>query len=158
MGARQRRDMDAHRAPPRAGVRASRAPIAAPSSSCPGKRSRPSGGDRPRLRLGDVVQERAEAQRRAAGQLVGERLREQRAERLLVLDAERRRRIALDLDGPLEDRERVVEHVEVVVAALLDAAQRLELGEHDGAPRRARSRAACRRDGRSLASTRASSA
>ena len=69
-----------------------------------------------------------------------------------VLGAERLRRVALELDGAVEHLERVVEHVEVVVAALLDAAQRLELGQHDGAAaelerepdpvrRRARSRA-----------------
>ena len=56
----------------------------------------------------------------------------------------------------VEHLERVIEDVEVVVAALLDAAQRLELGQHDGAAARARARADAA-PGRSLASTRRSS-
>ena len=88
------------------------------------------GQHRARLRLGDVVQERAEAQRVAARHLVGERRASSVADRLRVLGAERLRRVALEGDGAVEHLEGVVEDVEVVVAALLDAAQRLELRQH----------------------------
>ena len=84
-------------------------------------------------RLGDVVQQRAEAQAAAAGELVGQRLGQQgahrRGERLV---AERRRGIALEVDAGLQDLERVAVHVEVVVGVLLDAAQRRQLGQDGG--------------------------
>ena len=52
------------------------------------------GGDRAGQRLGDVVQQRAEAQRLPAGQFVGERLGQHRRQRGSEL-TEGRRRIAL---------------------------------------------------------------
>ena len=82
----------------------------------------------PRRRLAEVVEQRAEAQRLAAGQLVGERLGEQ-LPRLLGPLAREALEVGLDLEQPLEHRQRVAVDVEVVVGALLDPAQRLELGQ-----------------------------
>ena len=69
----------------------------------------------------------------AAGQLVGQRLGQQgadrRGERLV---AQRRRGIALEVDAGLQDLERVAVHVAVVVGVLLDSAQRRELGQDGG--------------------------
>ena len=94
---------------------------------------RPSGSSVRVLRLGDVVQQRAEAQPAAAGELVGQRLGEQRADgRGQRLVAERGRGIALEVDARLQDLERVAVHVAVVVGVLLDAAQRRELGQDGG--------------------------
>jgi hypothetical protein len=81
------------------------------------------------LRLGDVVQQRAEAQPAAAGELVGQGLGEQRADRRgQRLVAQRGRGIALEVDAGLQDLEGVAVHVAVVVGVLLDPAQRRELG------------------------------
>ncbi len=76
------------------------------------------------------MQEGAEAERRAARHLVGERLGEQRPRlgRALAREAVE---VGLDLQRPLQDRQRVTVDVEVVVGALLDAAQRLQLGQDD---------------------------
>ncbi len=63
----------------------------------------------------------------AARQLVGERLGEQRCDRSAVLGAEDRSRIAFERDRLSQHRERVLAHVEVVVVALLDAAERVQL-------------------------------
>ncbi len=52
------------------------------------------------------------------------------ADRLGVLGPERARRVALERHCAVEHLEGVVERVEVVVAALLGVAQRLELGQH----------------------------
>ena len=81
--------------------------------------------------LGDVVQQRAEAQREAAVDLVGERLGEQRRDGRGVgrPDAEHRGRVGLERDRLLEHLERVGVDVGVVVAVLLDAAQRVQLGQ-----------------------------
>ena len=76
------------------------------------------------------MEEGAEAQRRAAGHLVGERLVEQRP-RLRGALAGEAVEVGLDLERVLEHRQRVAVDVEVVVGALLDAAQRLELGQDD---------------------------
>jgi hypothetical protein len=84
-----------------------------------------------RLRLGRVVQQRREAQPAPAGQLVGERLGQQRAHRLGQLGAEHGGRVALERDGLLEHLERVAVDVAVVVGVLPDPAQRGELGQHD---------------------------
>ena len=94
---------------------------------------RPSGSSVRVLRLGDVVQQGAEAQRAAAGQLVGQRLGQQRAHRRgQRLVAERGRGIALEVDAGLQDLERVPVDVAVVVGVLLDAAQRRQLGQDGG--------------------------
>ena len=90
-----------------------------------------------RARLGGVVQQRAEAQRLAPRQVVGERLGQQR----------RDRRLGVARPAPARGRARArsrasstasvwLVDVEVVVVALLDAAQRGQLGQHDrrGAP------------------------
>ena len=77
------------------------------------------------------MQQRAEAQRAAAREVVGERLGEQRGHRPGVLLAEDRRGVALERDGRLEHLERVAVDVAVVVAVLLDPAQRRQLGQHD---------------------------
>jgi len=77
------------------------------------------------VRLGDVVQQRGPAQAVAAGGLVGERLGEQR------LDAGHEVGVA-QRDRVLEHLERVAVGVLVVVDGLLEAPERLDLGEHDG--------------------------
>ncbi len=74
--------------------------------------------------------ERAEAQRRAAAHLVGERLGEQGRELLRPLAAETVQ-VGLDLERAFEHRHRVAVDVEVMVGALLDPAQRLQLGQDD---------------------------
>ena len=82
-------------------------------------------------RLARVVQDGREAQRLAAGELVGERLGEQRAD--VGGDIAREPlEIALDLEQVGEHLERVPVDVEVVVGVLLDPAQALELREHPG--------------------------
>ena len=78
--------------------------------------------DRACGRLADVVEERAEPQRLAAGELVRERLVEHGAHAGLG--------IAVDRDQVPQDLERVVVDVEVVVAALLDAVEGGQLGQH----------------------------
>ena len=78
--------------------------------------------------LGGIVQERGPAQRVAAGELVRERLVQQRAD--LVVEP-RGDGIALQQRDAVEHLERVVVDVRVVEAALLDPAQRDELGQHD---------------------------
>ena len=85
-----------------------------------------------RPRLGGVVQQRGEAHRLAARELVGERLAQQRADRLGVLAEAGRDRVALDRDHLVEHLERVVVDVEVVEHVLLHAAQREQLGQHLG--------------------------
>ena len=81
--------------------------------------------------LADVVQQRAQAQRAAAVELVAQRLAQQRRDRAGV--APRRATAAgsassaIDL---LEHLERVAVDVAVVVARLLDPAHRVELGQH----------------------------
>ena len=82
-------------------------------------------------RLADVVEEGAEAQRRAAAHLVGERLGQQRLDLGGALAGEALE-VGLDLERVLEHGERVAVDVEVVVGALLDAAQVLQLGQDDG--------------------------
>ena len=89
----------------------------------------PLGADRVGERLGDVVQQRAEAQRLPAGELVGQRLVQHRRQRRGLL-TEDGRRIALEVDRRLQRGERVAVDIEVVVIALLQAAQRVELGQH----------------------------
>ena len=76
------------------------------------------------------MEEGAEAQRRAAAHLVGERLGEQRPGVGGALAGEALQ-VGLDLERALEHGERVAEHVEVVIRALFDAAQRLDLGQDD---------------------------
>ena len=78
-----------------------------------------------RLRLGGVVQQRAEPQPARPRQLVGERLgQERRDPRAEPVVAEDRGRVALELDGALEHLERVAVGVAVVVDGLLHAAER----------------------------------
>jgi hypothetical protein len=81
-------------------------------------------------RLADVVHERAEAQRRAAAHLVGERLGEERLQLLRPLAPEPPQ-VRLDRERLLEHRHRVPVDVEVVVGALFDPAQRLQLRQDD---------------------------
>jgi hypothetical protein len=100
-------------------------------------------------RLGGVVQQRSPAQRLTAGHLIRERLHKQMRHALVVradgnpqivavvsatgatvVDARGGRRG--QLDGSLEHLQRVVVHVQVVEAALLDAAQRVELWQYGG--------------------------
>ena len=82
-------------------------------------------------RLGGVVQQRAPAQRLAACELVRERLGQQRRDRLSELGgAENGGRIGLQRDRALEHLERVAVDVAVVVAALLYAAQGIQLRQH----------------------------
>jgi hypothetical protein len=87
-----------------------------------------------RLRLGDVVQERDEAQRLPGVELVADRLAQLRVDLCAEVLAEDRRRVGLDLDLALEHLDRVPVDVEVVVAALLDAVElgqlRQDRGEH----------------------------
>ncbi|MFN8152440.1 MAG: hypothetical protein U0R24_15120 [Solirubrobacterales bacterium] len=78
--------------------------------------------------LADVVQECSEAQRAAARQPVGERLREDRRDPVGGV-AREAREIRLDLEQPAQDLDRVPVGIEVVVGALADAAQRVELGQ-----------------------------
>ena len=92
----------------------------------PDERDPTLGADPPGLRLGDVVQERSEAQRLPPRELVGQRLvqepgnrRRVRAEPLLGMPRQ--------LDRRGEHQLRVLVHVEVVVLALLDAAHPAEL-------------------------------
>jgi hypothetical protein len=82
-----------------------------------------------RRRLGGVVQQRAEAQREAAVHLVGEWLVEQRRDRAGVLVTEQRCRIGLQRHRLLEHLDRVRVDVGVVIAALLDAVQGMQLGQ-----------------------------
>ncbi len=84
-----------------------------------------------RPRLADVVQERAEAERGAAAELVGERLLEQLPDLVGALAGEAVE-AGLDREGLLEHRDRVAVDVEMVVRALFDPAGRLELGQDDG--------------------------
>ncbi len=87
-----------------------------------------------RERLGDVVQQRAPAQRVAAREVVGERLGEHRGDpRAEGVVVEHGGRVALERDRVLEHLERVVVGVLVVVDRLLDPAQRPELGQDRGA-------------------------
>ena len=81
------------------------------------------------LRLRDVVKQGAETKCLPARQLVGQRRREVPGDgrRLLAHPAFRRE---LELDRGSEHGTCVLMHVEVVIAALLDAAQRRELGKH----------------------------
>ena len=87
------------------------------------------GAHPPRPGLGGVVQQRGEAHRLPVRELVGERLAQQRADRLGVLAEPRAERVVLDRHDLVEHRERVVVDVEVVELVLLHAAQRRELGE-----------------------------
>ena len=98
-----------------------------------GEADPPVGGDHPGPRLGDVVHQRAEAQRVTPGELIGQRKREQDAHLAGVLAAEKRLHVALELDDAVEHRKRVIQRIEVVVVALLHAAQPLELRQHDRA-------------------------
>ena len=83
-----------------------------------------------RRRLADVVEEGAEAQRGAAGHLVGQGLGEQLRGLACALAGEALQ-VGLDLERVLEDGERVAVDVEVVVGSLPDPAQRLQLGQDD---------------------------
>ena len=94
----------------------------APSVWWPGKPApRPSARGTDGLRLGDVVQQRGEAHPVAAAQALGERLGEQRPQRVGVPGQPGRGRIGGDEHRGVEDLERVAEDVAVVVDALLDA-------------------------------------
>ena len=73
----------------------------------------------------------AEAQRVAAGELVGERLGEQRPD-LAAGVARVAVEVGLDLEQAGQHLERVPVDVEVVVRVLADAAERLELGQDAG--------------------------
>ena len=79
------------------------------------------------------MQQRPESQPDGACQAIAERLLEHCSERLCVLIPERRPRIALQPRAGVEHLERVLARIEVVVAALLNPMQRVELGQHDRA-------------------------
>ena len=82
-----------------------------------------------RGRLADVVQQRAEAQRLGAGELVAERLGQDPLDARGLLGAEQLRQPLLQLDLPGQHLERVVVDVEVVVVALLDPVEGGQLGQ-----------------------------
>ena len=92
------------------------------------ERDPPLGRHGARLGLGDVVQQRPETQRPAAGHVVRKRRREQLPHGARVI-AERRLRVALERDRLGQHGTRVLIDVEVVKAALLDPPQRHELGQ-----------------------------
>ena len=101
---------------------------------------RPASDTASRLRLRDVVEQRPEPQGVPAGELVGERLRQQLADRVRVLP-QRFAWAALELEHLREHRPRVVVDVEVMEAALLHAAEIGDLGQHHGGrPRRVHQR------------------
>ena len=102
----------------------------APARSWPMNVTRPSSVTARVCGLGDVVQQRAEAQRLAAGQLVGERRRQQLPRPPPASAPKAGSRIALERDRLGQHRPGVPEHVEMVKAALLDPPQRVELGQH----------------------------
>ena len=77
------------------------------------------------------MQQRGEAHRVPAGEVVAERLGQQRAHRAGVL-AEPGCAVRLQGGHRVEHLERVAVDVEVVEDVLLDAAQRGQLGQHDG--------------------------
>ena len=85
----------------------------------------------PSCRLAGVVKQRAEPERVAAGELVAERLREERAHLVGALACVALE-IALDDEELAQHLDRVAVDVQVVVRVLLDAAQRLELRQDAG--------------------------
>ncbi len=80
------------------------------------------------LRLAEVVEEGREAQRITPGELVGERLRQQRAN-VRGRRAHEGLEVGLHLDQPRQHLHGVPVNVEMVVRVLLDPAKRLELGQ-----------------------------
>jgi hypothetical protein len=82
--------------------------------------------------LGRIVQERTPAQRLTAGEPVGERLHQQRGQLCPMLCIENPDRVGLQGDRAVEHLERVAVDVEMVKAALLYPAQRLQLRQHRG--------------------------
>ena len=106
----------------------------------------PIGGHAARRRLRHVMQHRAHPQRLPARHLVGQRLRQQGRDGRRPARPEHGGGIALERDRRLEHRERVPGDVAVVVAVLLHAAHRVELGQDDrGQPELARELQARRR-------------
>jgi hypothetical protein len=85
-----------------------------------------------RLRLGDVVEEGAEAQPGGAVHLVGQRLGEEGGGFRGALGPDEAPQVGLDLERVPEDLERVPVHVLVVVGTLFDPLRPLQLGEDDG--------------------------
>jgi hypothetical protein len=81
------------------------------------------------LGLAEIVEQGAEAKRAAAGDLVGERLGEERGGAIGLLTGEARQ-IGLELERVLEHCQRVAVDVEVVIRVLDDAAQRRQLRQH----------------------------
>ena len=81
--------------------------------------------------LAAVVQQRGEAERLPAREPVGKRLAHQRVERLRQL-AEHAFGIVLERQVAAQYLDRVVVNVKVVEVALLDAMQRVKLGQYDG--------------------------
>src|SRR5205814_2684209 len=82
--------------------------------------------------LADVVEQRGEAQRLPVVELVRERFGERALEARPELRPEDGGRVALDLEQPAQDLDRVTVDVEVVEVALLYAVEGVELGEHGG--------------------------
>ncbi len=89
------------------------------------------GADRAGEWFGDVMYQSAEPQRLAARELVGQRLVEDLPQAGPEF-AERGAGIVRNVDRRLERRERVLIDVEVVVVALLETTQRVQLGQHGG--------------------------
>ena len=93
------------------------------------KVTRPPGSTSLVARLPDVVQQRAEAQRLGAGELVAERPGQHPLDARGLPGAEHLRQALLQLDLPGQHLERVVVDVEVVVVALLDPVEGGQLGQ-----------------------------
>ena len=115
----------------RAAARRTARAISAPSAVVAGEADpRPSGRARAGLRLGGVVQQRGEAHRPAARQLVRERLGAAAPPTASACSPKpAASRVALDRHHLVEHLQRVVVDVEVVELVLLDAAQREQLGQ-----------------------------
>ncbi len=88
------------------------------------------GSDAARPGLGDIVKQRAEAERLPAIELVREGLREQLVDRVRVL-AQPTGRLRRERNRLGEHRAGVLEHIEVVIARLLDSPQVTQLRKHD---------------------------
>ena len=83
-----------------------------------------------RVWLGDVVQQRAPANREGDVGVRIEFLGERRGDRGRCR-SERELRMLDQIDGGVEHLQRVIKHIEVVIAILLDALERLHLRQDD---------------------------
>ena len=114
-----------------AAARRARATIAAPSVSWPMNSDAALGGHLARRRLADVVEQRAEAHRLPRGSSSSASGSASSAATSSARSAPTHgAEVALDLEPALAAPRACGPDVEVVVGVLLDAAQRLELGQH----------------------------